>query len=61
MATLIRQNIAAFQDNISDFSLNVDATSKLNKPHEWVFMDNANLTINLERTADSTGALWTII
>ena len=54
-ATQLRQNIPAFQDNISDFTLTTP-TNK-NKPQQWVYVTNASITINLERTAE-IGASW---
>lgn len=55
ISTQLRKNITAFQDNISDFSLSVPAS--LNKPHEWVYISNESITLNLERTAEM-GAAW---
>lgn len=57
IATQLRKNITAFQDNISDFSLIVPIP--VNKPHEWVYIDPNSISLNLERTAE-TGAAWTI-
>lgn len=59
MATLIRTEITAFQDKISDFSIHVQTGT--NQPHEWIFVTDASITINLERTADVVGAAWTLI
>lgn len=56
MATLLRNNIVAFQDRISDFAINVQAGT--NKPHEWVYITASSITVNLERTADSVSAPW---
>lgn len=58
MAALIRNNIVAFQDRISDFSINVQGG--INKPHEWVFITLNSITISIERTADSVGASWVL-
>ncbi|ENV36846.1 hypothetical protein F959_01653 [Acinetobacter venetianus RAG-1 = CIP 110063] len=55
ISTQLRKTITAFQDNISDFSLTVPIS--LNKPHEWVYIDGDNITLNLVRTAE-TGAAW---
>jgi len=55
ISTQLRKNITAFQDNISDFSLSVPAS--LNKPHEWVYVSDSSITLNLERTAEM-GAAW---
>ena len=57
ISTQLRKNIIAFQDNISDFSLSVPAV--LNKPHEWVYVSNESITLNLERTAEM-GAAWVL-
>ncbi len=56
ISTQIRTNIVAFQDNISDFSLNVPVV--LNKPHEWVYISEPSITLNIERTAETSGAAW---
>ena len=56
ISTQLRTNIVAFQDNISDFSLNVPVV--LNKPHEWVYISEASITLNIERTAETSGAAW---
>ena len=54
----IRNNVPAFQDNIGDFS--IVAPIGLNKPHEWVFMSENSITINLERTFSNVGGAWTL-
>ena len=51
ISTQLRTNIVAFQDNISDFSLNVPVV--LNKPHEWVYISEPSITLNIERTAET--------
>ena len=56
ISTQLRTNIVAFQDNISDFSLNVPVV--LNKPHEWVYISEPGITLNIERTAETSGAAW---
>lgn len=56
ISTQLRTNIVAFQDNISDFSLNVPVV--LNKPHEWVYISESSITLNIERTAETSGAAW---
>ncbi|MDM1021607.1 hypothetical protein QSV37_15035 [Acinetobacter sp. VNK23] len=56
ISTQLRTNIVAFQDNISDFSLNVPVV--LNKPHEWVYISEPSITLNIERTAETSGAAW---
>jgi hypothetical protein len=57
ISTQLRKNITAFQDNICDFSLSVP--SSLNKPHEWVYVSNESITLNLERTAEM-GTAWVL-
>lgn len=56
MATMLRNSVPAFQDRISDFT--ILATAIQNKPHEWIFVTEDSITINLERTAESGGAGW---
>lgn len=58
MALQIRNNIVAFQDRISDFSIAVQVG--VNKPHEWVYITEDSVTVNLERTADVVGASWSL-
>lgn len=58
MATLLRSKIPAFQDRISDFT--VITNTVLNKPHEWVYVTPDSILIQLERTAESIGATWTL-
>ncbi|QHJ83140.1 MAG: hypothetical protein [Bacteriophage sp.] len=59
ISTLIRQNISAFQDRISDFSLT--PSSRVNKPHEWVYMTSDSITISLTKTAENMGSTWSIL
>lgn len=62
IATLLRANIPAFQDRISDFSVNgEDLTADNIKPHEWVFLSEDSIDVSgLTRTAESGSSLWTI-
>ncbi len=61
IATRLRDNITAFQDRISDFTVSgEDVASQPVKPHEWAFLNDASITINLTRTADSGNAIWTM-
>ena len=61
IATRLRTNVSAFQDRISDFTVsgeNVAANPV--KPHEWAFLSETSITVNLTRTADSGNATWTM-
>lgn len=61
MSTRIRSNVSAFQDRISDFSVEgEDVATNPVKPHQWAFLDDSSITINLTRTADSGNAVWTM-
>ncbi len=61
IATRIRSSISAFQDRISDFTVSGEAISTNPvKPHEWAFLDDDSISINLTRTADSGNAIWTM-
>lgn len=61
IATRLRDNITAFQDRISDFTVSgEDVASQPVKPHEWAFLDEDSITINLTRTADTGNAIWTM-
>lgn len=56
IARLIRSNISAFQDNISDFSLSTDQVTY--KPHQWTYISDDSIEVDLERTAESSGSIW---
>lgn len=61
ISTRLRSEVTAFQDRISDFSImGEDLTSKPIKPHEWAYLSDSSITINLTRTADSGDAVWTM-
>lgn len=61
IATLIRTNIPAFQDRISDFTvIGEDTTTNKIKPHEWLYMSRDSIHINISRTADAGNSLWTL-
>ena len=61
IATRLRTDISAFQDRISDFTVSSeDVAANPVKPHEWAFLNNDSITINLTRTADSGNATWTM-
>lgn len=59
-SVLLRAKIPAFQDRISDFSIQLTGDLSAIKPHQWVFVSNASITLNLTRTADVEGTLWTV-
>lgn len=64
IATRIRSNIPAFQDRISDFTVSGEdpKTNPLGaiKPHQWVFLSEDSIVVNLTRTADTGNSLWTM-
>ena len=61
LATRLRTNISAFQDRISDFTVSgEDVAANPVKPHEWAFLSEDSIIINLTRTADSGNAVWTM-
>lgn len=61
IATRIRTNVSAFQDRISDFAVTgEDVATNPVKPHEWAYLSEASITINVTRTADSGNAVWTM-
>lgn len=61
ISTLLRGNISAFQDRISDFVVGSENLSiNTPKPHEWLYLTNASITVVLTRTADTGGTLWTL-
>lgn len=61
IATQIRSNIQAFQDRISDFSIQVeDLSTNSIKPNEWAYLSTDSIVINMTRTAENGGSLWTM-
>ncbi len=58
MSKLINDNIVAFQDRMSDFSIKL--SNEINKPNEWVYITKDSIVVNMERTADISGATWTL-
>ena len=59
VSTRLRNKVVAFQDRISDFTVSgEDVAQNPIKPHEWAFLSDASITINLTRTADSGNAIW---
>ncbi|MBU0384552.1 hypothetical protein KN515_23565, partial [Acinetobacter baumannii] len=58
MGKLINDNIVAFQDRMSDFTIML--SNELIKPNEWVYVTKDSITVELERTADISGATWTL-
>lgn len=62
IAVLLRANIPAFQDRISDFVVSgEDLTSNNIKPHEWVFLSDSSINVaGLTRSAESGSSLWTL-
>ena len=61
ISTLLRTSISAFQDRISDFVVSSENLA-LNpvKPHEWLYLTDASISVVLTRTADTGGSLWTL-
>lgn len=61
ISTLLRQNIVAFQDRISDFTLvGEDLTANPVKPHQWLYLSASSITVNISQTSESGEALWVI-
>lgn len=61
VATLIRQSITAFQDRMSDFSVEgEDLSVSPVRPHEWLYLTDSSISINLTRTAETGDALWAL-
>ena len=56
IAKLLKDKILAFQDNMSDFS--VLANTITYKPHEWVYMTNDSIQVELDRTAETLSNVW---
>lgn len=61
ISTRLRTEITAFQDRISDFTIvGEDLTEKPIKPHEWAFISESSMSIELTRNADTGDAVWTM-
>lgn len=59
-STLLRDNISAFQDRIYDFIVTGEnLAANAVKPHEWLYLTNDSITVDLSRTADTGGSVWT--
>lgn len=57
----LRQNVSAFQDRISDFTLlGEDLSVNPVKPHEWLYLTANSITVNITQTAASGETLWTM-
>ncbi|WP_296405414.1 hypothetical protein [Psychrobacter sp.] len=57
----IRNDIIAFQDRISDFSVITENTNDNSiKPHEWAYITEDSITIEFTRTADTGTSIWTL-
>lgn len=56
MSTLIRHNITAFNDSMSDFSIR--HTHQSNKPNQWTFVTKETIQIDLQRSAETVGNAW---
>lgn len=61
MASLLKDQVLAFQDKISDFVvIGEDVLSNPIKPNEWVYLTRDSIHINLSRTADVGNHIWTL-
>lgn len=61
IATKIRSSIPAFQDRVSDFVVDGETVAeKPIKPHQWTYLAEDTIAINLTRNADSGNAVWTM-
>ncbi|MDO4440575.1 MAG: hypothetical protein Q4B81_00145 [Moraxella sp.] len=59
IAMLIRENVPAFQDRISDFSVKRLQAEAI-RPHEWVYLTESSISVTLTRTAEVSANIWTI-
>lgn len=59
IATLIRDNIPAFQDRISDFVVK-HLHNQAIRPNQWVYLSESSITVSLTRTAEVSANIWTI-
>lgn len=61
IAKLLRENIVAFQDRISDFSLiQQDTTSNPIKPSDWLYLTSTSVVVNVQITANQGAGVWTL-
>lgn len=62
IATLLRNQVAAFQDRLSDFVVQgEDLSLDTVKPHQWLFLTDSSINLTgLTRNAESSGGLWTL-
>lgn len=55
-AKLLREQVSAFQDNLSDFSISVVGTPAI-YPNTWVYLTEGSISFNLSRSADEA-VVW---
>lgn len=62
IATLLRNQVAAFQDRLSDFVVQgEDLSLDTVKPHQWLYLTDSSINLTgLTRNAESSGGLWTL-
>lgn len=61
IATLLRENISAFQDRISDFTVTQqDTTSDPIKPTDWLYLTSNSIVVNVRLTANQGAGVWTL-
>lgn len=57
----IRENIAAFQDQISDYQIiTEDLTNNPIKPHEWLYLSETSIQYQITVSANHGQGLWTL-
>lgn len=59
---LINKNIAAFQDRQSDFKIDIiDLDTNVVKPNQWLFINAASITFDIQRSSGLRGGVWTVL
>jgi hypothetical protein len=59
ISKLIKDNVSAFQDQSSDFSLSIVGTPSI-YPNTWAYLTAASITYDIQRSADDGGGAWSL-
>lgn len=59
VSKLIKDNITAFQDQVSDFSLSVVGTPAI-YPNTWTYLTSGSIVLDITRSADDGGGSWSL-
>lgn len=58
--SLINKNIPAFQDRQSDFKVDFVDIGTV-KPNDWIFINAASISFDIQRSSGLRGGIWTVL